>query len=90
MSRSKKTAIYDTTFAAAFRAAGITLPKKETKKKFEWAAKAKPQEKPARTTSSTLARTVVCGKKETGHPDGLLDLNEQCKLLMQDIMDGLK
>lgn len=90
MSRSKKTTKPATTLAIAFAAVNFSLPEKEVKKEWEWVGPKK-QEKPhSRTTSSSLARTIVCGKKETGHPDGLLSIDEQAPLLMMDIMDGLK
>ena len=88
MSRSKKTTA-TTALADAFAKANITLPKKEVKKKYEWKGRAS-RNNGARTTSSTLARTLVCGTKKTGHPQGLADLDEQAPLLMMDIMDGLK
>ena len=83
MSRSK----FNNTLATQLQ--GVVISPKGEKKQWTWVGAKAPAKPTARTTSSSLARTIVCGNKVTGHPDGLLDLDQQAPLLMMDIMDDL-
>lgn len=68
----------------------VIAPKEKEKQKWTWVGAKAPSTPTARTTSSSLARALICGTKKTGHPDGPLDIDAIAPLLMQDIMDGLK
>jgi hypothetical protein len=75
--------------ALANQLQGVVIAPKE-QKEWTWTGLGASPSPTARTTSSVLARAVIVGEKETGHPEGLVDAQETAHLLMMDIMEGLK